>query len=105
LQLTIVEMKLGFNLELLPQVVPHMWAADEVWLAVAASCRGRDRDRRVHRLCRLIGFGPMAIDATHNRIEVLAEPGPYRPHSRRGNPSCALCPRHVVQLWNIFEGG
>jgi hypothetical protein len=53
LTLTIVEMKLGFTLDLLLQVTDRMRAADEVWLAVPATRRGRDRDPRVHRLCRL----------------------------------------------------
>src|SRR4051794_22576496 len=48
--LAIVEMKLGFNLELLLQATDRMRAADEVWLAVPATRRGRDRDSRVHRL-------------------------------------------------------
>lgn len=82
-QITVVEMKLGFNLELLLQAVDRMRAADEVWLAVPASRRGRDRDRRVHRLCRLIGFGLMAVDAARGRVEVLAEPGPYKPRPDR----------------------
>lgn len=100
-QLAIVEMKRGFSLELLLQAVDRVRAADEVWLAVPATRRGRDRDPRVHRLCRLLGFGLMAIDAARDRVEVLAEPGPYRPrpdrrrrgrllgeHSRRvGDPS------------------
>src|SRR5438270_7456737 len=79
LRLAIVELKLGFNLDLLLQATERMRAADEVWLAVPASRRGRDRDPRVHRLCRLLGLGLMAVDAARNRIEVLAEPGPYRP--------------------------
>jgi hypothetical protein len=68
---------------------------------VPATRRGRDRDRQVHRLCRLIGIGLMAVDAARNRVEVLAEPGPYRPRPnlrrrarlfseharRRGDPS------------------
>jgi hypothetical protein len=101
LTLTIVEMKLGFTLELLLQGTDRMRAADEVWLAVPATRRGRDRDLRVHRLCRLVGFGLMAVDAAHDRVEVLAEPAPYRPrpdarrrtrllseHARRkGDPS------------------
>ena len=49
LTLTIVEMKLGFTLDLLLQVTDRMRAADEVWLAVPATRRGRDRDPRVHR--------------------------------------------------------
>jgi hypothetical protein len=99
--LAIVEMKLGFNLELLLQAIDRMRAADEVWLAVPATQRGRDRDRRVHRLCRLIGFGLLAVNAARDRVEVLAEPGPYRPRPdqprrkrllseharRRGDPS------------------
>jgi hypothetical protein len=99
--LAIVEMKLGFTLELLLQATDRMRAADEIWLAVPATRRGRDRDARVHRLCRLLGFGLMAVSAARDRVEVLAEPAPYRPrpdsrrrtrllseHSRRrGDPS------------------
>jgi hypothetical protein len=101
LTLTIVEMTLGFTLELLLQATDRMRAADEVWLAVPATRRGRDRDPRVHRLCRLVGFGLMAVNAARDRVEVLAEPAPYRPrpdtrrrarllseHARRkGDPS------------------
>jgi hypothetical protein len=83
-RLAIVEMKLGFSLDLLLQAVDRTRAADEVWLAVPATRRGRDRDRRVHRLCRLIGLGLLAVDAARDRIEVLAEPGPYRPRPDKG---------------------
>ena len=110
LRLAIVEMKRGFNLDLLLQAVDRMRAADEVWLAVPATRRGRDRDPCVHRLCRLIGLGLMAVDAARDRIEVLAEPGPYRPrpdqrrrsqllseHARRkGDPSPAGSTRQPV---------
>jgi hypothetical protein len=100
-RLVVVEMKLGFNLNLLLQATDRMRAADEVWLVVPATRRGRDRDPRAHRLCRLLGFGLMAINAARDRVEVLAEPGPYRPRPdqrrrerllgeharRRGDPS------------------
>lgn len=100
-RLAVVEMKLGFSLDLLLQGVDRMRAADEVWLAVPATRRGRDRDPRVRRLCRLLGLGMMAVDTAGDEIEVLAEPGPYRPRSdqrrrarllgehmrRRGDPS------------------
>lgn len=99
--LAIVELKRGFNLDLLLQAVDRMRPADEVWLAVPMTRRGRDRDPRVRRLCRLIGLGLMAVDAAHERVEILAEPGPYKPRSdprrrarllsehsrRRGDPS------------------
>jgi hypothetical protein len=81
--LAIVEMKLGFNLELLLQATDRSRVADEVWLAVPATRRGRDRDARVHRLCRLIGFGLLAVNAARDRVEVLVEPGPYRPRPDR----------------------
>ena len=45
-RLAIVEMKRGFNLDLLLQAVDRMRAADEVWLAVPATWRGRDRTRQ-----------------------------------------------------------
>jgi hypothetical protein len=101
LQLAIVEMKRGFNLDLLLQAMDRRRIADEVWLAVPATRHGRERDPRVHRLCRSLGFGLMAVDVARDRIEIIAEPGPYRPrpdqrrrtrllseHARRyGDPS------------------
>ena len=85
-RLAIVEMKLGLNLDLLLQVTDRCRIADEVWMAVPATRRGRDRDPRVHRLCRLLGFGLMTVNAARERVEVLVDPGPYRPrrdHRRR----------------------
>jgi hypothetical protein len=67
------------TLELLLQGVERLRAADEVWLAVLATRRGRDRDRRAHRLCRLLGFGLLAVNPANGRVEILAEPAPYRP--------------------------
>ena len=51
----IVEMKQSFTLELVLQAVDRTSACDEIWLAVAASKRGRGResDARVKKLCRL----------------------------------------------------
>ena len=43
---------------------------------------GRLNDARVRKLCRLLGFGLLAVSA-RGRVDILAEPGPYRP---RGNP-------------------
>jgi hypothetical protein len=104
LRLAIVEMKLGFSLELLLQAVDRLRAADEVWLAVPATRRGRDRDRRVHRLCRLIGIGLMAIDAARDRVEVLAEPGPYRPRPDRRRRA-RLLSEHARRLGDPSLGG
>ena len=99
--LVILELKLGFTLELVLQGVERLPCADEVWLAVPATRRGRDRDSRTRKLCRLLGFGLLAIHAARGDVEVLAEPEPYRPRpnlrrrraviaehrTRRGDPS------------------
>jgi hypothetical protein len=109
-RLAIVEMKLGFNLDLLLQAVDRMRVADEIWLAVPATGRGRDRDPRVHRLCRLIGLGLMAVNTARDRVDILAEPGPYRPRpdqrrrkrllsehaQRRGDPTVGGSTRQPV---------
>src|SRR6266566_625573 len=51
------ELKLAFNLELVLQGINRMAACDQVWLAVRFSGRrGRERDPRVRKLCRLLGF-------------------------------------------------
>jgi len=75
----VAELKLGLSLELLLQAADRLAVADEVWLAVAATRRGRDRDRRAVKLCRLIGFGLLAVTLRTGHVEVLAEPAPYRP--------------------------
>jgi hypothetical protein len=79
----VAELKLGFSLELVLQAVERLHAADEVWLAVPATRRGRDRDRRAHRLCRLLGLGLLAVNATRDAVEILVEPAPYKPRGNR----------------------
>src|SRR5512134_1334429 len=76
----IAELKLGFSLDLVLQAVDRSAACDEVWLAVRASPRGRGRegDPRVKKLCRLLGFGLVAV-AARGKVEVIVEPVPWRP--------------------------
>jgi hypothetical protein len=99
--LVITELKVGLSLELVLQGVDRLRAADGVWLAVLATRKGRDRDPRAHRLCRLLGFGLLAVHIDRAVVEVLAEPAPYRPRpnvirrrrilkehaARRGDPA------------------
>jgi len=77
--LVVAELKLGLSMELLLQAVDRMAMADEVWLAVPATRRGRDQDRRAHRLCRLLGVGLLAVTVSTGTVAVLADPGPYKP--------------------------
>ncbi len=96
------ELKLRFSLELLLQAVDRVPACDEVWLAVRASGRhGRERDPRVRKLCRLLGFGLLGV-TQGGQVEVVVPCGPWRPrrdprrrsrlveeHQRRqGDPAC-----------------
>jgi hypothetical protein len=106
----ICELKLALSFELLLQAVDRLRLADDVWLAVTATRRGRDRDARVHRLCRLLGFGLLAVHPKSQRVEVLAEPGPYRPRpnlprrhrllrehiTRRGDPALGGSSRQPI---------
>ncbi len=108
--LVITEMKLSFTLELVLQAVDRIPIADAVWLAVTQSRRGRDQDRRVHRLCRLLGLGLLAVDVVKGRVAVLCEPAPYRPRpnvkkrrrilkehgARRGDPALGGSTRQPI---------
>jgi hypothetical protein len=77
------ELKLRFNLELVLQGIERSAACDEVWLAVRASFwRGRENDRRVRKLCRLLGLGLLGVFST-GRVDVLVEPKPWRPRPDR----------------------
>jgi hypothetical protein len=96
------ELKLRFSLELLLQAVDRVPACDEVWLAVRASGRrGRERDPRVRKLCRLLGFGLLGVTQA-GQVEIVVPSGPWRPRRdpkrrsrlveehqrRRGDPAC-----------------
>jgi hypothetical protein len=74
------ELKQSFTLELVLQAVDRSAAADEVWLAVKASAkgRGREHDSRVKKLCRLCGFGLLSV-LPMGGVEVVVEPVPWKP--------------------------
>lgn len=102
--LVIVEMKLSFTLELVLQAVDRLPMADEVWLAVRGSTRGRDRDGRVRKLCRLLGFGLLRVSPGSGQVEVLAEPGPYRPRTNERRRS-RLLDEHRRRQGDPASGG
>jgi hypothetical protein len=98
------ELKLAFNLELLLQGVNRTAACDELWLAVRLhGRRGRERDPRVAKLCRLLGFGLLGVAAT-GRVEVLVEPGPWRPR-RDGKRRSRLLSEHRRRIGDPALGG
>lgn len=102
-RLIIVEMKRSLTLDLLLQATDRLPCADELWIAVPATRKGRDRDRRAHKLCRRLGIGLIAITPA-GRIEILAEPTPYhpRPNTRR---RAALLREHEARGGDPSPGG
>ena len=106
----ITELKLSFSLELLLQAVERARSSDLVYVAVPAKRRGRERDRRVHRLCRMLGIGLLAVNLRLASVTVLCEPTFYRPrpnlpqrrrpvaeHRRRkGDPSAGRLSRQPI---------
>lgn len=98
------ELKLRFNLELVLQGIERTAACDEVWLAVRASFRrGRENDRRVRKLCRLLGFGLLGVFSS-GRVEVLVDPGPWRPRPDRKRRS-RLVSEHRRRNGDPVSGG
>ena len=100
----ITELKMTLTLELVLQGVERLCAADEVWLAVLATRRGRDRDRRAHRLCRLLGFGLLAVNPANGSVEILAEPAPYRPRPNLRQRR-RLLKEHATRRGDTTRGG
>lgn len=99
----IAELKLGFTLELLLQGVDRLPACDEVWLAVKSARRGRIADPRVRKLCRLLGFGLLAIGA-RGRVDILVEPAPWKPR-RDPKRRSALVDEHRRRIGDPVKGG
>ena len=94
----IVELKLRFTLGLVLQALDRLRVSETVYVAVPAEALRR---RGIRPLCRRLGLGLLAIHGPRQRVEVMVEPGPYRPRHdhrrtrlliseharRRGDPS------------------
>lgn len=81
------ELKLGLSLELILQAVARLAVADEVYIAVPLTRRGRDQDARAHKLCRRLGLGLLTVNLATGHVSAICEPEPYRPRinlRRRG---------------------
>jgi hypothetical protein len=107
----VVELKLAFSLELVLQAIDRTASCDDVWVAIAASKRGRGReaDPRVKKLCRMIGIGLLVVFDS-GRVEVIVEPVPWKPRPnnkrrsrlveehrrRRGDPSLGGSARRPI---------
>jgi hypothetical protein len=97
------ELKLSFSLDLVLQAVDRTAACDEVWLAVGAAARGRIRDPRVRKLCRLLGFGLLGVSPT-GAVEALIEPMHWRPR-RDSKRRARLVDEHRRRIGDPAQGG
>lgn len=97
------ELKLSFSLDLVLQAVDRTAACDDVWLAVGAAARGRLRDPRVRKLCRLLGFGLLGVSPS-GAVEVLVEPKPWRPR-RDSRRRARLVNEHRLRIGDPAVGG
>jgi hypothetical protein len=98
------ELKLTFNLDLLLQGVDRAEMCDEVWLAVKASRqRGRERDGRVRKLCRRLGFGLLAVNE-RGTVEIIASPEKAMPRRNRRRRS-RVVDEHRRRRGDPMQGG
>ena len=86
----IAELKLMLSFELILQAVERLAIADEVWIAVPLTRRGRDQDRRAHRLCKLLGIGLLTVHPKRGTVELVTAPAPYQPRTNTKRRSLLL---------------
>ena len=71
----IVELKTGFNLQLLLQGIDRQTVTDSVYLAIPESKRSLSPDNL--RLCKRLGLGLLVVNK--DWVEAYLDPAPYQP--------------------------
>jgi hypothetical protein len=103
----VVELKLRFNLELVLQAVERMALTDVVYFGVAGDggrARSVSGDRRITKLRRMLGIGLLAVYPASGRVEVLLDPGPYRPRKAKSRVRLLL-DEHARRIGDPHRGG
>lgn len=78
----VVELKLSLNLNVVLQAVDRLSLTPKVYIGIPKQCNILNRRRKqVIKLLRMLGLGLMAIDPDGKTggVEVLLDPGEYRP--------------------------
>lgn len=73
---TVIELKLGFTLALLHQVVDRLSATDQVYVAVPRPKSQKALAANI-KLCRRLGIGVITVRARDMFLEEHCVPGPY----------------------------
>lgn len=76
----IVELKTGFSLTLFHQAIERQTISDLVYLAVPKP--KRDAKENI-KLARLLGLGVLFVRPRDGFVEVMCDPGPYRPRKSK----------------------
>jgi hypothetical protein len=82
----VVELKRALNLDVVLQAVERLALTPKVYIAIPKQSSAlNSRRRHVVKLLRMLGLGLLAIDADHGRsyVEVLLDPGEYRPRKSK----------------------
>jgi hypothetical protein len=76
----IVELKTGFSLALFHQAIARQALSDIVYVAVPKPKRDAKKNLK---LARMLGLGVIFVRPRDGFIEVMADPGPYRPRKSK----------------------
>ncbi len=82
----VVELKLAFSLDVLLQAVNRLSISPVVYVGIPFSCQAfRKRRHRLIKLLRMLGIGLILVNSGRGRVEVVLDPGGYRPriHQKR----------------------
>jgi hypothetical protein len=92
----LVELKTGFSLSLVHQAIERLRLSRSVYVAVprVAGRQALSTMRRNTRLCRYLGIGLMIVRPQDGAVDILCDPGPYRP---------PMAPRNKSRLLREFE--
>ena len=93
--LLVVELKLGFTLQLIYQAVDRLALTDHVYIAISKPKRGLPRE--AVKLCKRLGLGLILV-GTLGGIQVLTEPVPYTPRQSTGRK------QKLVKEFNARKG-
>ncbi len=103
----IVELKLGFSLDLVLQGIERKSLSDDVYLAIpkgdtaAKRKNWRRRQRACLKLCRMLGVGLALVDLdakAKSKVEVLNDPAVYSPRKSKRKGA------KLIKEFNIREG-
>lgn len=82
----VVELKLSLNLDVVLQAVERLSLTPKVYIGIPRRCRILNRRRRqIIKLLRMLGLGLVAVDPDleTGSVEVLLDPGEYRPRKSK----------------------